>query len=88
MPSPLLKPEPQSQSDLRAVPRAADDPNADIVTRLRGIDNRTPFAKSIILEGAAEIERLRAAIRKHRQLVWGADEPDHASDAELYRSVP
>jgi hypothetical protein len=61
--------------------------NHDIVVRLREIDNRTPFAKSIIMEGAAEIERLRAAIRKHRLQVWGSDEPDHASDAELYRAV-
>ena len=59
----------------------------DLVTRLRAMDNRTPFAKGIILEAAAEIERLRDAIRKHRSEVWGADEADHASDAKLYRAL-
>ncbi len=59
----------------------------DLVARLRALDNRTPFAKSVILEAAAEIESLRAAIRRHRQEVWGEDEPDHASDCDLYGAL-
>jgi hypothetical protein len=93
MPLQLLKPAeaPQNaQPDLRSRPvelpvAAKADP--DIVARLRAMDNRTPFPKAIVLEAAAEIEKLRAAIRKHREEVWGADIPDHASDSDLYRSL-
>lgn len=84
---PAESPEP-ARPDLRAQPvemAFAVDP--DIVARLRALDNRTPFAKAIVLEAAAEIEKLRAAIRKHRDEVWGLDAPDHASDADLYRSL-
>ncbi len=62
-------------------------PTRDLVARLRALDNRTPFAKSVILEAAAEIENLRAAIRRHRQEVWGEEEPDHASDCDLYGAL-
>ena len=57
----------------------------DIVIRLRNFDSKTPFAKDIILEAADEIERLRAAIDRHKQEVWGSDQPQHASDIALYR---
>jgi len=86
-PSPGSSPE-RPPADLRVaaheVPFAA---NPDLVARLRAMDSRTPFAKGIILEAATEIERLRDAIRRHRSQVWGADEPDHASDAQLYSAI-
>jgi hypothetical protein len=87
----LLKPEPaptQSHGDFRSQPLTVEfkaDP--DLVVRLRGMDSRTPFARGIVMEAAAEIERLRDAIRLHRQQVWGEDAPDHASDTELYKAV-
>ena len=91
MPLQLLKSgrtDEPAQTDLRSRPvENAFEVNPDLVARLRALDNRTPFAKAVILEAAAEIEKLRAAITKHRAEVWGADEPDHASDAELYRSL-
>jgi hypothetical protein len=84
-PSPLPQ---EPSADLRVathdMPFAA---NPDLVVRLRTMDSRTPFAKGIVLEAAAEIERLREAIRRHRSQVWGADEPDHASDAQLYDAL-
>jgi hypothetical protein len=58
--------------------------SVDIVKRLRDFNNKTPFAKDIAVEAADEIERLRCAIGKHKQEVWGADEPHHASDIALY----
>lgn len=69
------------------LPEPECETGADIVARLRSLDNRTPFAKGVVLEAAVEIDRLRDAIRKHRRQVWGDDEPDHASDAELYRTI-
>jgi hypothetical protein len=57
----------------------------DIVTRLRNFNSKTPFAKSVVLEAAEEIERLRQAIGRHKKEVWGEDEPQHASDINLYR---
>ncbi|HEX3755997.1 MAG TPA: hypothetical protein VHV26_13070 [Rhizomicrobium sp.] len=86
----LLKTESTPQSpDLRAAPADGDHrPDSDIVVRLRTLDSRTPFARTVILEAASEIERLRAAIRRHRDEVWTDDAPDHASDAELYRAIP
>jgi hypothetical protein len=59
----------------------------DIATRLRALDGNAPAAKNTILEAAAEIERLRGAIRAHRQQVWGADAPDHMSDTALYQAI-
>ena len=59
----------------------------NIVTRLRNLDSKTPFYKSVILEAADEIERLRQAIGRHKQEVWGNDEPQHASDIALYSGV-
>lgn len=86
--SPLPGSNPEKPpADLRAVPDVCFAADPDLVVRLRAMDNRTPFAKGIILEAAAEIERLREAIRKHRGQVWGADEPDHASDAQLYSAL-
>ena len=60
---------------------------ADLVQRLRAADGNAPIARNLILEAASEIDRLRAAIRTHRDEVWGADTPDHISDCALYRSV-
>jgi hypothetical protein len=62
-------------------------PQGDIADRLRALDGNAPVAKNTILEAAAEIERLRGAIRAHRDQVWGADTPDHMSDATLYRAI-
>ena len=62
--------------------------SVDIVLRLRNFDSKTPFAKDIAVEAADEIERLRAAIDKHKQEVWGTDQPQHASDIALYRVLP
>jgi len=59
--------------------------SVDIVLRLRHFNSKTPFAKEIAVEAADEIERLRRAIGRHKQEVWGADEPQHASDIALYR---
>ena len=59
--------------------------SVDILMRLRDFNSKTPFAKDIALEAADEIERLRRAIGRHKQEVWGADEPQHASDIALYR---
>ena len=91
MPQSLSMPETTAEgppADLRLRgPAPQFETKPDLVHRLRMMDNRTPFAKGIILEAAAEIERLRDAIRKHRGEVWGADEPDHASDAKLYRVI-
>ena len=60
----------------------------DIVMRLRNFNSKTPFAKEIAMEAADEIDRLRRAIGKHKQEVWGADEPQHASDIALYKALP
>jgi len=59
--------------------------SVDIVMRLRNFSSKTPFAKDIAVEAADEIERLRRAIGRHKQEVWGEDEPQHASDIALYR---
>ena len=87
--SPMPEPTPENPpGDLRfPVHEVRFTANPDLVARLRTIDSRTPFAKGIILEAAAEIERLRDAIRRHRNQVWGVEEPDHASDAQLYRAI-
>lgn len=61
--------------------------SVDIVTRLRNFNSKTPFAKDVVLEAAEEIDRLRRAIGRHKQEVWGNDEPSHASDIALYRAV-
>ena len=62
--------------------------SVDIVSRLRNFDSKMPFAKGVVLEAADEIERLRQAIGKHKQEVWGKDEPQHASDISLYKVLP
>ena len=62
--------------------------SVDIVTRLRDFNSKTRFAKDVVLEAADEIERLRRAIVRHKQEVWGDDEPTHASDIALYRAAP
>jgi hypothetical protein len=59
--------------------------SVDIVIRLRNFNHKTPFAKDVVLEAANEIELLRRAIGRHKQEVWGEDEPQHASDIALYR---
>jgi hypothetical protein len=61
--------------------------SVDILLRLRNFNSKTPFAKDMALEAADEIERLRRAIGRHKQEVWGADEPQHASDIALYRAL-
>jgi len=61
--------------------------SVDIVTRLRNFNSKTPFAKDVVLEAADEIERLRRAIGRHKQEVWGKDEPSHASDISLYGTL-
>jgi hypothetical protein len=67
--------------------RVETPPKGDIAARLRALDGSAPVAKNTILEAAAEIERLRGAVRAHREQVWGADAPDHMSDAALYRAI-
>lgn len=62
--------------------------SVDIVLRLRNFNSKTPFAKEIAVEAADEIERMRRAIGRHKQEVWGADEPQHASDIALYKVLP
>ena len=61
--------------------------SVDILMRLRNFNSKTPFAKDMALEAADEIESLRRAIVRHKQEVWGADEPQHASDIALYRAL-
>jgi hypothetical protein len=75
----MFAPEPQARVDT--------PPKGDIAARLRALDGSAPVAKNTILEAAAEIERLRGAIRAHREQVWGADAPDHMSDAALYQAI-
>jgi hypothetical protein len=73
---------PLSQANIRCMEGRM---SVDIVVRLRDFNAKTPFAKDIAVEAAEEIERLRRAIGRHKQEVWGEDEPQHASDIALYK---